>query len=97
RRDDVIFHLFAQRDELDPFRRPFRSVLLIEHFTVDTIRKTNERQRPALDMVQQRRGDLQVVLNDLRLDDMVFGKEYFIQIGYLYLAFSYLNTLLFGH
>jgi len=62
-------------------------------FTADAVRITHQRQRPPFHMRQDRRRNLEVVLDQLRLDDMVIGKKRFRQVRQFDLAFADLGHL----
>lgn len=51
----------------NPVGRPFRSVLLVKHFTMNSVGKTDQCKRPSFNMVEQRGCKLQVIFNHLGL------------------------------
>ena len=73
---------------LDPVGRPIRSILLKERLPADAVRITHQRQRPPFHMRKNRRRDFQIILDELRLDDLVVGKQKFRQVRQFNFAFA---------
>jgi hypothetical protein len=92
-RDDVVFFLLAEGDVLEPVRRPVGTILLIERLAADSLGKTHERQRAALHVREDRRRELEVEFDELRLDDPVVGVEHLVEIRELDPAFPDLGDL----
>ena len=89
----IVYILATKSLRFDPGRRPFRFVLLKETLSRDSIRVANKRKCTALDMAKQSRGNLQVVLNELGLQDSFFLEQDLLQVGELQRALTDLDVL----
>ncbi|PYM12365.1 MAG: hypothetical protein DME18_11620 [Verrucomicrobia bacterium] len=85
--------LFAERHMLDPVGRPIRPILLKERFPANAVRIAHQRQGPAFHMRQNGRRNSEVILDELRFDDVVVGKQNLGQIRKLDFAFANLGDL----
>ena len=92
-KDVIDLSLLAKLHGLDPFWRPVLFVFLIEVFPIDAIWIADKGQWPVLDMTQQDRGHLVIILDDLRLDHMCFREKHLIQVGELDLMLADLREL----
>ena len=86
--DVVDLVLVAERDVPDPFRGPARTVLLKEPITRNPVRVADEGEGPAVEVREDRRGDLHVVFDQLCLEDARPGKQNLVQVRELDFPFS---------
>ena len=87
---------FSDHLVIEPRRRPLGAVLLEEALAVDAVRVAHERQRPPPEMGEDGRGDLQVVLDQLRLEDAVMRPQHLVEVGDLELVLADLGQLCFS-
>src|SRR5690606_41968358 len=85
---DVVFDFLSQLDELDPIRCPFRPVLLIKAFAIDSVREADQGKRSSLYVSKQCGSDPEVIFDNLGLHDIIVLKQHLLQVGDLQLSLS---------
>jgi predicted alpha/beta-hydrolase family hydrolase len=91
--DHVILLLLAERHRLDPLGRPLRGRFLEKRFAANPVRITHHRERPAFEVSKDRRRQLEVILDQLRFNDVVVRVENLLQIRKFNLPLADLGNL----